>query len=114
MKAKTPLPPKMTHDLYMTAGCKLCELPKPTKEHKFAKERKFRFDYAWLDTKLAVEIEGGIWIQGRHTRGSGYKKDMEKYNLATKYGWRILRFTPQELKKEETYIFIKECLENCL
>jgi len=48
---------------------------------------------------LAIEIEGGIWSRGRHTRGKGYHQDCEKYNEATILGWRILRFTPGELKR---------------
>lgn len=63
------------------------------KEYKFS-ERKFRFDYALPDYKIAIEIEGGVWIRGRHNRALGYKRDLEKYNLATTMGWRILRYTP--------------------
>lgn len=92
------------------ALCKSFGIPSPEQEFKFMDKRKFRFDFAWIDEKLAVEIEGGVWIQGRHTRGSGYVKDMEKYNLAAEAGWRVLRFTPQQIKKEETYKIIQNCL----
>ena len=74
-------------------------LPEPVLELKFHPVRKWRFDYAWTDNKIAVEIEGAVWVQGRHTRGSGFVKDMKKYNEAGKLGWRIFRFTPQEIKK---------------
>ena len=93
------------------ALCKSFKIPSPQQEFKFMDKRKFRFDFAWIDERLAVEIEGGVWIQGRHTRGSGYVKDMEKYNLAAEAGWRVLRFTPQQIKKEETYKIIQNCLE---
>jgi very-short-patch-repair endonuclease len=76
--------------------------------------RKWRFDYAILDHKIAIEIEGGVWIGGRHTRGSGFVKDMEKYNKAAVIGWRVLRFTPQEIHKTETYDLIKQCLANII
>jgi len=92
------------------ALCKSFRVPPPQQEYKFHDKRKFRFDFAWIDEKLAVEIEGGVWIQGRHTRGSGYVKDMEKYNLAAEAGWRVLRFTPHQIKKEETYNIIHTCL----
>lgn len=64
------------------------------KEYRFHPTRRFRFDYALPNHKIAIEIEGGIWVQGRHTRGAGYKRDLEKYNLATTMGWRILRYIP--------------------
>lgn len=74
-------------------------LPMPVREYRFALPRRWRVDYAWLGYKLAVEIEGGCWIKGRHTRGIGFLKDMEKYNTLTMIGWHLLRFTPQEVKK---------------
>lgn len=100
-----------TNAVLFIALCKSFKISAPQQEVKFMDKRKFRFDFAWIDEKLAVEIEGGIWIQGRHTRGSGYVKDMEKYNLAAESGWRVLRFTPQQIKNESTYKIIQNCLE---
>ncbi len=60
-------------------------------EHRFCPGRKWAFDLAWLPERLAVEVEGGVWTGGRHTRGSGFVKDCEKYNTATMDGWRVLR-----------------------
>ena len=68
-------------------------------EYKFLPYRKFRFDYAILEFQIAIEIEGGVYIQGRHTRGSGFIKDMEKYNLATMNNWSLLRYTPTQIIK---------------
>lgn len=53
----------------------------------------WRFDFAWPDLLLAAEVEGGVWTQGRHTRGGGYEGDCEKYNSAQERGWTVLRFT---------------------
>ncbi len=61
------------------------------REYKFHPVRKWRFDFAWTDIQLAVEVEGATWAQGRHTRGSGFEKDCEKYNTAVLLGWRVLR-----------------------
>jgi hypothetical protein len=72
-------------------------LPKPVAEHRFHAERMWRFDYAWIDAKIALEVEGGIWTQGRHTRGKGVLADMQKYNAAAVLGWRLLRCTPDQL-----------------
>jgi very-short-patch-repair endonuclease len=66
-------------------------------EHRFNPDRRWRFDYAFPDLMIAVEIEGGVWIQGRHSRGMGMINDMEKYNWAVLHGWRVLRYTPQQL-----------------
>lgn len=67
-------------------------------EFQFHPRRKWRFDIAWPDLMLAVEIDGGIWSGGRHTRRAGFHKDMEKINAATVLGWRVLRFTPQDVE----------------
>ncbi|MFA5135558.1 MAG: hypothetical protein WC505_07280 [Patescibacteria group bacterium] len=79
------------------------QVPPPVKEWKFAKEigRRWAFDFAWPDVKLAVEIEGGVWIGGRHTSGAGFTKDMEKYNAAALMGWTLLRYTPTAIKYDE-------------
>jgi very-short-patch-repair endonuclease len=62
------------------------------REHRFDPSRRWRFDFAWPAHMLAVEIEGGVWSGGRHTRGAGFVGDCEKYNTATLAGWRVLRF----------------------
>lgn len=73
------------------------DIPHPEREYKFAPGRKWRFDFAWPEQKVAVEIEGGIWSHGRHVRGSGFSADCEKYNAAASLGWRVLRVTDQQL-----------------
>ena len=64
------------------------------KEHAFHPTRKWRFDYAFLDKKLAIEYEG-IFGGGksRHTTVTGYTADAEKYNAAQSLGWTVLRYT---------------------
>ncbi|NIP25770.1 MAG: hypothetical protein GWN94_02580, partial [Phycisphaerae bacterium] len=77
------------------------------REHKFAREvldtnekireglakrglKDWRFDFAYKTERVAVEVEGGVYTQGRHTRGEGFEEDCEKYNQATLLGWRVL------------------------
>lgn len=62
------------------------------REVKFHPTRKWRFDFYNADKKLAVEIEGGVYTNGRHTRGSGFVKDIEKYNTAAEMGICVLRY----------------------
>lgn len=85
-------------------------LPKPVAEYRFHPERRWRFDWAWPDKKIAVEQEGGIWTQGAHVRGGHFLSDMEKYNAAAKLGWFVFRFTPQQIKKGEAQCFMRDVL----
>jgi len=73
------------------------DLPQPQRNYRFDPSRRFRFDYAWPDELVAVELEGGTWIRGRHVRGRGFERDCQKYNLAALYGWTVLRFTSNML-----------------
>lgn len=67
-------------------------------EYKFHPERKWRADFLITGTKILVEVEGGIWSGGRHTRGKGYIGDMEKYNSAAMMGFTVLRFSTEQVK----------------
>jgi len=71
----------------------VARLPAPEREVRFHPTRKWRFDFAWREQRLAVEVEGGTWAGGRHTRGEGFAEDAEKYNAAVLLGWSVLRFT---------------------
>ena len=86
-------------------GCKVAS------EHKFHDMRKWRLDFAIVGLKIGIEIEGGVWSCGAHTRGKGFIEDMEKYNAAVTFGWVILRFTPQDLNKITTFETIKKVVE---
>ena len=82
----------------------------PEREHRFAPPRRWRFDFAWSERKVAVEVEGGVWTNGRHTRGSGFVKDIEKYNAAAMLGWRVLRFTPGMVKSGKAVEMAQEAI----
>jgi hypothetical protein len=97
--------------------CGAYDIPEPTAEYKFHPDRKFKFDYAFIEQKIAVEIEGGIFPfvdkrgayhkHGAHGSISGILRDMEKYNLAAVLGWRILRYQPGKIN----YLQIQEVLK---
>jgi len=72
---------------------KVAKLPKPMQELRFFPPRRWRFDLSWEKHMLAVEVEGGIWTRGRHSRGKGFEADCHKYNAAQLVGWRVLRVT---------------------
>lgn len=73
----------------------------PTPEFRFHPLRRWRFDFAIPELLIAVEVEGGVWTYGRHNRAEGFLRDMEKYNSAAAFGWRILRCQPDGLLAEE-------------
>jgi len=78
----------------MAGSLRLNSLPEPVPEYPFAQavNRKWRFDFAYPESMVAIECEGGAWTGGRHTRGAGMQADMEKYNFAGLRGWLVLRF----------------------
>lgn len=74
------------------------DLPQPEREVSFAKPRRWRFDFAWPRYLVAVEVEGATWARGRHTRGSGFEADAEKYAEAAIRGWIVIRATGDMVK----------------
>lgn len=81
-------------------------------EYRFHQTRRWRFDYAFPELKVAIEIDGGVWNYGRHNRPAGYIKDMEKFNAAATLGWIVLKFTPQEKYSLKTLSQIQATIES--
>jgi hypothetical protein len=99
-KTKTPVTTrtrKKLNGLTFAMQCDLAGLPIPIPECTFHPTRKWRFDWAFIDARLAVEIEGGAFLKdgGRHTRGSGFRNDLEKYAEAAILGYRVIRVLPE-------------------
>lgn len=80
------------------------------KEFKFHPTRRWRFDYALPEHKIALEVEGGVWTGGRHTRPQGFLGDIEKYNTATLMGWRVFRTTPDDLVRSATLNLLRQAI----
>ena len=88
--------------------CRAFGLPAVTREHHFAKSmgRRWRFDFAFIDHKLAVEVEGvvvrrvgkQVVVGGRHGSIKGFKDDCIKYASAAILGWTVLRFEQSQIK----------------
>lgn len=79
--------------------CRSMKIPEPVPEYPFAKSmgRKWRADYCWPSHMLILECNGGIWTQGRHTRGQGAVDDMEKLSEAAIMGYRVIYCTPEQM-----------------
>lgn len=84
----------------------------PVRELKFDSSRRWRFDFAWPGRKVAAEVEGGIWSGGRHTTGSGFEKDCEKYNAATLQGWKIFRFTSSMIQSGAAFEMLQKIMRS--
>lgn len=77
------------------------------REYRFHPTRRWRFDYCCPEHMIAVEVEGGVFTRGRHTRPLGFLGDITKYNTATLMGWRLFRVTPKTLVTNSTIDMIK-------
>jgi very-short-patch-repair endonuclease len=83
------------------------------REYRFHSERKWRADFSVEPIEAArilVEIDGGSWVAGRHTRGTGFEKDAEKLNAAAELGYRVLRYTPKMIESGEALEQIRRIL----
>ncbi|WP_372404575.1 hypothetical protein ACDW34_07110 [Acinetobacter piscicola] len=67
-------------------------------EFQFNPERRWRADFYIVGSNVLIEVEGGIWSSGRHTRGKGYLGDMEKYNSAQLLGYSVYRYSTEQVK----------------
>lgn len=92
------------------AWCKRQGLPRPEAEYRILPDRRFRWDFAWPDAKLALEIQGGVWVSGSHGRGTGIVRDQEKLNLAAVAGWRTLQVQPKQAMTAQTADWLLEIL----
>lgn len=90
-----------------------CVLPDErwVREYKFHGERRWRFDFAELETFVAIEVEGLSKHKSRHTSWTGFRDDCEKYNAAAIMGWCVLRFTDAEIFSGEAISTIEEAIE---
>lgn len=93
------------------AQLRASSFPEPEREHRFHPVRKWRFDFAYPQWLIAIEVEGGIWVQGRHSRGLGFEKDREKYAEALILGWRVLSVTPKMINDRRALNYLEALLK---
>ena len=74
--------------------------PEPAREFRFCPTRKWRFDFCFPTAMVAIEIDGGTFIRGGHSRGMGQRRDMEKANAAACLRWSLLRFSVDMIRDE--------------
>ena len=87
-------------------------LPEWVYEYRFDTTRRWRADIAYLiPRRVIVEIDGGIFSGGRHTRGAGFEADQEKLNEAMCQGWAVIRISPKWIKNGRAAEWIVRCLQ---
>jgi hypothetical protein len=84
----------------------------PTVEFKFHPKRLWRADCCWEEEKLIVEVDGGVWSNGRHNRGSGYIKDCEKKNTAVLMGYHVMNITHEHISNGWAFEWVGNFLNN--
>jgi hypothetical protein len=114
MAQKSTSAPALDYSEALAFQLQLAGLPIPQREFIFHKRRKWRFDLAWPELLIAVEVEGGVWVGGRHVRAEGYEADCEKYNEAQLSGWMVLRFTPGMIKQGKAGGIIEKAIRRAM
>lgn len=111
-----PLPKRLSAEALFGIQCRAARLPPLVPQWRFARalNRQWRFDWAFCDHMIAVEIEGlcvaprcrrcygrQLVVMGRHASIQGYNEDLEKYNSAALLGWTVLRFTQRSIQSKD-------------
>lgn len=85
-------------------------LGEAVREFRFHGERRWRFDLAYPDRLVAVEVDGGAFVGGRHTSGSGFREDCVKLSEAAALGWRVLRVMPEHVKSGQALAWLERAM----
>ncbi len=70
------------------------------REEKYLPHRRFRGDFVNLESKTVIEIQGGVWVGGRHSTGAGINKDCEKALESLLHGWAVIPITANMINEE--------------
>lgn len=91
--------------------CEWARLAPPERQYKAITDRRWRWDFAWPDRNLLVEIDGATWTFGRHSRGSGIETDAEKQSTAAAAGFRTMRFTRKMVESGKAVELVEAVLK---
>jgi len=93
-------------ELLLAQQISLLELPAPEREWKAIPGRDFRLDFAWIDRKIGLEVQGMVHrIKGR------FKNDIEKRALHLLHGWRVLEVSGAEVRSGRAAAWLVTLLE---
>jgi hypothetical protein len=94
------------------------------REFRFDSSRKWRADFRIFGHAIhysnppqtinyedfLVEIDGGAFVGGRHSRGTGVEADAEKQSAAAILGYRVIRATPRQVENGTALSWIRQAL----
>lgn len=97
-------------ELDLLSQLRVAGVPEPVKQAKLHPTRNWRFDFAWPALRVIVEVQGGTWTGGAHTRGAGYERDRRKSAEMQLLGWLVLEFTAGMVKSGEAVGYIQTAI----
>lgn len=103
MSRKRDAEDELAQNLTLAGGA----LAEYERQFAYVPGRKFAADFAWPAHRLLLEVQGGVFTGGAHGSITGIKRDIDRLNIATLNGWRLLRILPDATKQDE----IAETLE---
>lgn len=97
---------------HLITRCIQVGLPEPVREFYFHPTRKWRYDLAFLGGfRLLIDVQGGTWVQGHHSRGTGYRNDCIKMAEAVLAGYRVLWLTSDMISDDTAIDLIERALK---
>lgn len=99
-------------ELILTNRIERAGLPLPERQFRFCPTRRWRADFAYPSAMLLIEVDGGAYVGGRHTRGAGFEADCEKASTAAALGFRVVRVTGRMIKDGRAVLLIRQALEH--
>lgn len=99
LRYRAPHSPSRLEERFLSLW-KLLGGPTLEREFRFHPERRWRADFALVEARALIEVEGGIWVNGRHNRAAGFNADLEKYLEAGLLGWQVFRLGPDQITLE--------------
>lgn len=87
------------------------ELPEPIREYVVPGIPRFRYDFAWKNCKLLIEVNGGTYVKSGHTTHKGIDRDYRKNRWAQQLGWRCFSYTGEDVKNGTAIDEIRKALE---
>lgn len=72
--------------------------PRLVPQYVFHPRRRWKFDWAHPESRVAIEVHGGTWMhKSRHVSGTGFWGDRIKMNAALRLNWKVFELISDDL-----------------